>query len=47
MISAQQIPLFPLRALSATTIATSEMVFAQLVSFLLQSLNQEVMINGK
>ena len=47
MITVQQLPLFPLRAISAATFAAALMVFAQFVSFLLQSLNQEMMIDGK
>ena len=45
---ALRIPLFPLRAMSTTAITTAAgMVFAQFVSFLLQSLNQEMMIDGE
>ena len=44
---ALRIPLFPLRAISTTTITTTKMVFAQFASFLLQSLNQEMMIDGE
>lgn len=47
MITVQQIPLFPLRALSTAAFTAMKMVFAQFVSFLLQSLNQEMMIDGK
>lgn len=47
MITVQQLPLFPIRALSAAAISTTKMVFAQFASFLLQSLNQEMMIDGE
>ena len=47
MVTAQQVPLFLLRAASAAAIATAVSVFAQFVSFLLQSLNQEMITDGK
>ena len=47
MITVQQLPLFPLRAMSTSTFTASEVVFAQFASFLLQSLNQEMMIDGE
>ena len=51
MITVQQVPLFPLRAMStasiAATVTAASMVFAQFVSFLLQSLNRGMMIDVK
>ena len=47
MITVQQLPLFPLRAISAAAFTAAGLVFAQFASFLLQSLNQEMMIDGE
>ena len=47
MITVQQLLLFPLRAVSTAAFTTTGLVFAQFASFLLQSLNQEMMIDGE
>lgn len=47
MITIQRLPLFRLPAMSSAVAEATVAVFAQFVSFLLQSLNWEVMINGK
>ena len=47
MITIQRLPLFRLLALSSTMTTTSVSVSARFVSVLLQSLNQEMMIDGK
>ena len=47
MITVQQLLLFPLRAMSTAAVTSAKLVFAQFVSFLLQSLNQEMMIDGE